>query len=178
MTRFSSPVFQHLVEVCLLSHRMMLSCDSTPIRSITDRPSLSPRSFTRSPIGLPCGWLSISFLDGKLRAYHVPRLCQDEDDLSSTPVVQHLRQGNAQPLNLTTHLLVQACQHLWPVLRSRSLRRFTYIGHFIQSWLPTASVLAVTTFSHDKVVTLMGKASLSQRLRTPPLPVTHALIGY
>src|SRR5262249_61368877 len=70
MTRFSSPVFQHLVEVCLLSHRMILPCDSIPIRPITDLPSLSPRSFTRSPIGSPFSQL---FHSGPLRAYH--RLC-------------------------------------------------------------------------------------------------------
>jgi hypothetical protein len=122
MTRFSSPVFQHLVEVCLLSHRMMLSYDSIPIQPITDRPSLSPRSFTRGPIGLPRGWLSISFLDEELRAYHVPRLCPNEYDLSYTPVAQHLRWATIKRLLLATHLLVQACQRLWPVPKSRSLR--------------------------------------------------------
>jgi len=79
MTRFSSPVCQRLVEVCLLSHRMMLPCASIPIRPITDRPSLSPRSFTRSPIGLPRGWLSISFLDEELRGIGIGR------DLTAPP---------------------------------------------------------------------------------------------
>ncbi len=91
MTRFSSSVFQHLVEVCLLSHRMMLPCGSILIRPITDRPSLSPRSFTRSSIGLPRGWLSLNFLDGKLRAYHVSQLRLDGLGLASTPVARRLR---------------------------------------------------------------------------------------
>src|SRR5262249_9886984 len=91
MTRFRRPVFQHLVEVCLLSHRMMLLCGSIPIRPITDRPSLSPRSFTRNSIGLPRGRLSVSFLDGKLRAYHVSQFRLDGLGLAYTPVAQHLR---------------------------------------------------------------------------------------
>ncbi len=41
---------------------------STPIRPITGRHSLPPSSFTRSPIGSPCGSLSLA---GGLRAYHV-----------------------------------------------------------------------------------------------------------
>jgi len=43
---------------------------ATPIRSITDRPSLAPSSFTRSPVGAPCGSLSLA---GGRRAYHVPQ---------------------------------------------------------------------------------------------------------
>src|SRR5690242_14901833 len=41
---------------------------ATPLRPITDRPSLAPSSFTRSPISSPCGLLSLA---GGLRAYHV-----------------------------------------------------------------------------------------------------------
>src|SRR5262245_22765800 len=55
-------------EVCSLSGRVMLPSGSTPIRPITGRPSLTPPSFTRSPIGSPCGLLSLA---GGLRAYHV-----------------------------------------------------------------------------------------------------------
>ena len=44
---------------------------ATPIRPVTGRPSLPPSSFTRSPIGSPCGSLSP---EGGLRAYHVAPL--------------------------------------------------------------------------------------------------------
>ena len=44
---------------------------ATPIRPITGRLSLVPSSFTRSPIGSPCGALSLA---GGLRAYHVASL--------------------------------------------------------------------------------------------------------
>ena len=41
---------------------------ATPIRPITGRPSLPPPSFTRRPIGSPCGWPTLA---GGRRAYHV-----------------------------------------------------------------------------------------------------------
>src|SRR5215831_14433803 len=44
---------------------------TTPIRPIAGRLSLAPSSFTRSPIGSPCGSLSLA---GGLRAYHVASL--------------------------------------------------------------------------------------------------------
>jgi len=51
-------VIQHHVRK---SARFRVECccvRSTPIRSITERPSLSPRSSTRSPLGSPYGLLS------------------------------------------------------------------------------------------------------------------------
>jgi hypothetical protein len=41
---------------------------ATPIRPITGRPSLPPPSFTRRPVGSPCGWPTLA---GGRRAYHV-----------------------------------------------------------------------------------------------------------
>ena len=41
---------------------------ATPIRPITGQPSLPPQSFTRSLIGSPCGWPTLT---GRLRTYHV-----------------------------------------------------------------------------------------------------------
>src|SRR5271157_296868 len=70
-------------EVCSLSRGMMLSCDVTPIRPITGRPSLFPFSFARNPIDRPCGWLSLS--EG-LRVSHVPYEYQDRVGSASAPV--------------------------------------------------------------------------------------------
>jgi hypothetical protein len=64
-------------EVCPLSRGMMLPCGATPSRTITARPSLPPSSFTRCPVGLPCGsrspppWCTGR---GGQRAYHVALL--------------------------------------------------------------------------------------------------------
>jgi hypothetical protein len=41
---------------------------ATPIRPATGRRSLPPPSFTRRPIGSPCGWPTLA---GERRAYHV-----------------------------------------------------------------------------------------------------------
>jgi hypothetical protein len=48
------------MEVCPLSRGVILPDSATPIRPITGRLSLSPSSFTRTPIGSPCGSLSQS----------------------------------------------------------------------------------------------------------------------
>jgi hypothetical protein len=55
-------------------------CRKTAILIITIRRLLSPQSFTRPPIGIPCGLLSAQ--GGEGRAYHVPCRSQDRLDLA------------------------------------------------------------------------------------------------
>src|SRR5438105_4755254 len=71
-------------EVCRLSPRGDLA---TPIRSITDRPSLPPSSLTRRPFGFSCESLSRM---GRRRAYHVPSLLRCGLGRASPPVVHQL----------------------------------------------------------------------------------------
>src|SRR2546423_976961 len=85
----------------------------TPLRSLTDRPSLPPSSFTRSPIGSPYDSLSLA---GGLRAYHVALLKPRGLGPASTPVARRLRRASSERPVLATYLLVQAYQHLWLVL--------------------------------------------------------------
>jgi len=59
-------------------------CHKTAILIVTIRPLLSPRSFTRPPVGIPCGLLSAQ--SGEGRAYHVSRQSQDREGLALTPV--------------------------------------------------------------------------------------------
>jgi hypothetical protein len=62
-------------EVGPLSRGAILSCDATPLRTITARPSLPPSSSTCYPIGAPCGVLSPPpwcTRRGGQQAYHVP----------------------------------------------------------------------------------------------------------
>ncbi len=126
----NSLVTQHHVEVCPLSRGMILPADSLPIRPMTGRPSLAPRSHTRSPLGSPCGALSQPerwLRSGGLRAYHVPRECLCRLGLASPPVVHHLRQVSEKHLNLTTCLLAPASQHLWLVIDNGVYQRFTSV---------------------------------------------------
>ena len=77
------------MEVCSLSRGMILPLiGSIPIRSITERLSLAPSSFARSPIGSPYGLLSHP---GELRVYHVPSEQQSAVGLAFTPVMQRPR---------------------------------------------------------------------------------------
>src|SRR6516162_1437549 len=86
---------------------------TTPIRPATGRRSLPPSSSTRSPLGSPYGSLSPK---GGLRAYRVAPPKPRGLGPASTPVARHLRRESSEPPDLATHLLVQACQHLWLVL--------------------------------------------------------------
>jgi hypothetical protein len=47
------------MEVCLLSQQGNIAFSSTPIRSITERLSLFPSSFTRHSVGAPYGCLPL-----------------------------------------------------------------------------------------------------------------------
>ena len=82
----------------------------TPIRPITGRRSLPPSSFTRCPLGGPCGPPTRK---GGQRAYHVPLTEPGGLGRVSRPVTRHLRRGNVEPPHLATYLLVQAYQQLW-----------------------------------------------------------------
>ena len=149
--------------------------DTVPICFITKQPSLAPSSFTRHPIGLPYGSLS---LPGERRVYHVPPLYPHGLGLASTPGVLHLRPVTLEHRFLTPYLLVQASQHFPLVSHHDGCRPFTCVDLPMPSSLPTTSVLVVATSAHALVTTLADEATWSQQLRTPPLPVTHVLVGY
>ena len=65
----NSLVMRDPMEVCPLSRGVMSLRRATPIRPITGRPSLSPSSSTRRPIGAPCGCLPEREDDG-LTTFH------------------------------------------------------------------------------------------------------------
>ena len=99
-------------EVSTLSSRGQ-DIAAAPIRSITERPLLSPSSFTRRLIGFSCESLSLA---GRRRVYHVPPLSPCGLGRVSPPVARRLRWRSSEPPDLATYLLVQACQHLALVL--------------------------------------------------------------
>src|SRR6516164_7280462 len=79
-----------------------------------------------------------AFPRGRQRAYHVPPMYQCGLGRASPPVVRHLRRGSSEPPDLTTYLLVQAIQHLAPVLCDDVYQRFTCVDLTTRSWFPTA----------------------------------------
>jgi hypothetical protein len=82
---------------------------AAPIRSVTERPLLSPSSFTRRLIDFSCESLSLA---GRRRAYHVSPLSPCGLGRASPPAARRLRWRSSEPPDLATYLLVQACQHL------------------------------------------------------------------
>ena len=75
---------------------------ATPIRPITGRPSLPPPSFTRRPVGSPCGWPTLT---GGRRADHVASREPSGGGPALTPVAVHLRRMSLQHPDLATSRL-------------------------------------------------------------------------
>jgi hypothetical protein len=93
---------------------------------------------------------------GEVRAYHVPLAYLQGLGLACLPVVLHLRQVIREYLFLTTHFLVQACQHLWLVYFNDIYQQFTFVDHTLLSSLLTVLMLTVVTRSYDWVTILTG----------------------
>jgi hypothetical protein len=70
------------------------------------------------------------------------------------------------------YLLVQACQHLWPVLDYEVYRRFTCVNRAIEPCPRSALVLADPD-STSRFPPGSRRGTLFRQLHTPPLPVTH-----
>jgi hypothetical protein len=147
---------------------------STPIRPVTGRPSLPPPSFTRRPVGSPCGWPTLA---GGRRAYHVasqepswvrPRL--DAGGSSSAPDESEASGPGHSPFGPSLSAPL-ACRY------ERRLRRFTWVGHTTRPWSPTATVLVVAASARAPVAIPTDEDTLSRGLHTPPLPATHASVG-
>jgi len=81
------------MEVCVLSHGVMSPIGSTPIPAMTAWPSLPPSSYTRRPVSVPCGSLS---LPGGRRAYHVPRPYRNGVGSAYSPVALVSAIGDAK----------------------------------------------------------------------------------
>lgn len=92
--------------------------DSIPIRPITGRPSLPPRSHTRSHMGSPYGSPSSA---GGLRAYRVPHshpngLGPACPPMATTSAAGQLFNPAPGPRTFGSSLLLREQQHLWLVL--------------------------------------------------------------
>ena len=77
----------------------------------------------------------------------------------------------------TAYLLVQALQHLWPVLRNDVYQQFTYVSHTIQPGAASARCLQMLPVLTDSV-RYADPASLSRQLHTGALPHPHVPVGY
>jgi hypothetical protein len=99
-----SLVMKDQMDVCPLSRGVMLRHRSTPIHPITGWRSLLPSSLSRTPIGLPCGALSLA---GDVRGCHVPSQSQTNGGGALCPPVALL------PMTRNTGALVPATSPCW-----------------------------------------------------------------
>ena len=138
-----SLAMKDLAEVCPLSRRMMLRASGVSPRSIripaiTVGPSLFPHSFTRTPVGSPCGvptdWI------GGVRAYPVPRMSHERGRplLSAGSTMVHGRAHTTPCSPRLLSLLGRACQRLWLGRVYDVYQRFTCVGHTALPWPLTA----------------------------------------
>jgi hypothetical protein len=126
----NSLVMQDQTDVSALSRGVMLPMGATPIHPITGWLSLLPSSYSRTPIGLPCGTLSLA---GDVRGSHVPSQSQTNGVGALCPPVAwdaHDKEARS-PCTRYSALLAQACQHLWLVFCDGVYRAFTWVRHTI-----------------------------------------------
>ena len=97
---------------------------------------------------------------------------------ASPPRERRLRAASSECRSLSPCLLAQACQPLWPVITNGVYQRFTCVDRTSRSWFPTALRLAVAASAHAPAAIPWDEVTLSRGLRTPPLPATHAPVGY
>ena len=96
---------QDQMDVSALSRGVMLPMGATPIHPITGWLSLLPSSYSRTPIGLPCGTLSLA---GDVRGSHVPSQSQTNGVGALCPPVALL------PMTRNGKILVPATVPFWP----------------------------------------------------------------
>src|SRR6516165_4561033 len=93
---------------------MLSGKDAPPIRPITGRRWLAPRSYLRCPVGPSCERLSRPPWSGGGRTSEFPRSADVSECWGrvSPPAARHLRPRSSGPRNLAAYLLVQAIQQL------------------------------------------------------------------
>ena len=154
---------------------------STPIRSITDRPSLAPSSLTRRPVGNSCESLSMGqgpMGDDGLTTFRVCSRCVWFRSLLSAGGSTSAPQGVRSPTVLATYLLVQAIQQLALGLCDDGYDASPELTlpHDPGSRPPHAAGsrnVPRGSGCHPR----RDEATLSRKLRTPRSPATHVPVG-
>ncbi len=99
---------------------------------------------------------------------------------ASPPGERRPRAASSECRSLSPCLLAQACQPLWPVITNGVYRRFTCVDRFSSILVPDrrAPEQPVAASAHACAAIPRDGVTLSRGLRTPPLPTTHAPVGY
>lgn len=158
------------VEVCPLSRRTM--------RPVSQSLQLGIRFFHIPIPALPTVFLTVHLpLPAAIRAYPVPHVFPSGADPSFTPVVICPRVVIGKDLHLTTHLLVQAYQHLWLVWDDDACQRFTYVGRIRSSLAPLRLGVSRIRLTSRFDAPSKSEGTLSLKLHTTPLPASHVQVG-
>ncbi len=176
----------HLAEVCTLSG---WGKSRTPMRSITDRHSLSPRSHTRFPNSLPCSSPAVLRCRSQGRESGLPRSTDCRPRIKDVwsvylgPVYPGAAQQRRARIRNACNL---AARHFGYGLTAGLAihgspgfnRQFTYVALAEQAWplirLPAGRVRTRPSRAWHAA---HGGGTLSGGLHTAPLPALHATVG-
>jgi hypothetical protein len=144
---------------------------SSPIPSITERHSLFPSSFTCCAFGPPLQLVLVCRISQTAhQAYLVPYKQRDWEGSAFSPVIPTsacLHQASRQPI--TSSLL--------PLHGSSSLTTFNSSSRYINHPIQPGTSSGRNYRTHGKLLAEFAAprraVTLSERSRTPPLPVTH-----
>ena len=162
-------------EVGPLSGGVISPGGSTPIRPVSGRHSLPPSSFTRRPVGSPCGSLSpAGRTTGLPRSADVPRWGGSPFFAGGTASAPG-EFGAPGPDHVP----------FWPerisILRSFSVTTFITASRWVdpstRSWSPTALKLAVAASARTLAAPRRGGYVVPGAWH-PPLPEAHSPVGY
>ncbi len=149
------------VEVCSLSRGVMLPRGSTPIRPITGRRSLLPPSPTRTPIGSPCGLLSLA---GGVWAYHVPLDCPDSVGAACPPVpVMAVAGETGYPSTGSRPFWVKPVSIFGLFVFTAFISSSHTFAMLSTPSAPAALMLAVTISPHGFILSLSGEGYIVPR---------------
>ena len=164
-------------EACSLSGGVMLDRASTPIPAITARHSLFPASFTRIPIGVPCGSLCPGGREYGLTVFRVG------DKLGGwVPTLPRWAScpcsGTLETRDLPTHRFGSCLSASLACSNLRGLSSVHFRSPYSQSLAPCCVMLAAWLPLAGSASPLRDRGTLSGWLRTSPLPAMPASPGY
>ncbi len=153
------------MEVSLLSQR---SDVATPIRSITERHSLFPASFTRCPNSVPCGNACPEGRGIGLTLFRLNDTPAAFVSVCSILPVEHP----------AACLLARACQRLWLFGGYGACGGSPLLDISFSLTLPPPWRWQWQRTPHGVLLVEKDRGLLSRRLSTQPLPATPTSIGY
>ena len=152
---------QDQMDVCPLARGVILPVGATPLHPMTGWRSLLPSSHARTPVGSPCGSLSLRGKRTGLPCSVSATYEWGRRALSTGSVSAHDKERES-PCTRYSALLAQAWQHLWLVCCDDVYRAFTCVRPTIHPRPVSVAVLTDTSAPRGCDASLVTVGSLSE----------------